>query len=439
MRLDLLITQKEDLKMNDNINHKINQITEQTLVVGIDIAKRRHYACVVDDRGRVLKKAFPINQSREGFIAFYQHLLNLQMKYEKTHIIVGFEPTGHYWMNLATFLLAHDIQYVVVNPMHVKKSKELDDNLQTKNDQKDAMVIAKLIRDGRFTFPRILKDVDAELRNGVSARVALQKDMNVLTNRIIKWTDRFFPEFQLEFKELGKTALAVLEKTPLPQDILSNELSELIDLYKEDTDLKCVSSKKVSKLKELAAQSIGLTEGLEMARIEIQMLVEQYRLLLKNYDFLADQLNQLVQGSLEFEYILSIPGIGPHTAVEILSETGSFTNYENPRQLIKLAGLTLRENSSGEHKGQKKISKRGRKKLRSALYRAIFPMIRCNIAFKNLYTYYIERPDNPLKKKEAMVALCSKLLKVIHGLCKKQQYFDPINMMVDIPNLQATA
>ena len=323
--------------------------------------------------------------------------------------------------------------------MHVKKSKELDDNLQTKNDQKDAMVIAKLIRDGRFTFPRILKDVDAELRNGVSARVALQKDMNVLTNRIIKWTDRFFPEFQLEFKELGKTALAVLEKTPLPQDILSNELSELIDLYKEDTDLKCVSSKKVAKLKELAAQSIGLTEGLEMARIEIQMLVEQYRLLLKNYDFLADQLNQLVQGSLEFEYILSIPGIGPHTAVEILSETGSFTNYENPRQLIKLAGLTLRENSSGEHKGQKKISKRGRKKLRSALYRAIFPMIRCNIAFKNLYTYYIERPDNPLKKKEAMVALCSKLLKVIHGLCKKQQYFDPINMMVDIPNLQATA
>ena len=80
MRLDLLITQKEDLKMNDNINHKINQITEQTLVVGIDIAKRKHYACVVDDRGRVLKKAFPINRLRECFVAFYQLFLNLKRR-----------------------------------------------------------------------------------------------------------------------------------------------------------------------------------------------------------------------------------------------------------------------------------------------------------------------------------------------------------------------
>ena len=51
-------------------------------------------------------------------------------------------------MNLAAYLTAHDIRYVYVNPSHVKKSKELDDNLQTKNDERDAMVIAKLIRDG---------------------------------------------------------------------------------------------------------------------------------------------------------------------------------------------------------------------------------------------------------------------------------------------------
>ena len=58
--------------MNCTQNYKIDQVTEQTLVVGIDIAKRTHYACFVDDRGRVLRKSFPIFQSKEGFQQLYE-------------------------------------------------------------------------------------------------------------------------------------------------------------------------------------------------------------------------------------------------------------------------------------------------------------------------------------------------------------------------------
>jgi transposase len=53
-------------------------------------------------------------------------------QHEKRDVIVGMEPTGHYWLNLAYFLQAYDIQCVTVNPMHVKRSKELDDNSPTK-------------------------------------------------------------------------------------------------------------------------------------------------------------------------------------------------------------------------------------------------------------------------------------------------------------------
>ena len=42
--------------MNFKQNQKINQVTEKTLVIGIDIAKRTHIACFVDERGRVLLK-----------------------------------------------------------------------------------------------------------------------------------------------------------------------------------------------------------------------------------------------------------------------------------------------------------------------------------------------------------------------------------------------
>ncbi|OZS77774.1 IS110 family transposase, partial [Tetzosporium hominis] len=148
--------------MNSKTNEKINQVSEKTLVIGIDIAKRTHFACAVDDRGRVLQKSFAFTQSRNGFEVLYTRIIALKEEHLKQDVIVGFEPTGHYWMNLAAFLTDHGIPYVMVNPMHVNRSKELDDNLQTKNDKKDAVVIARLMRDGRFNYPRILEGIEAE-------------------------------------------------------------------------------------------------------------------------------------------------------------------------------------------------------------------------------------------------------------------------------------
>lgn len=92
---------------------------------------------------------------------------------------------------------------------HVNRFKELDDNLQTKNDQKDALVIARLMRDGRFSNPRILKGGEAELRNGTILRTKLQE---VLQNGMIRWLDRFFPEFTQVFKNFGKIAYAALKR-----------------------------------------------------------------------------------------------------------------------------------------------------------------------------------------------------------------------------------
>ncbi|EID45002.1 hypothetical protein B4168_4224 [Anoxybacillus flavithermus] len=95
--------------------------------------------------------------------------------------------------------------------------------------------------------------------------------------------------------------------------------------------------------------------------------------------------------------------------VKLLSEIGSFSHYQDPRQLLKLAGLALREHSSGQHKGQKRISKRGRRRLRALLFRVMMPMIRHNEAFRQLHDYYTTRPDNRLRKKQSIVVLCGKL------------------------------
>lgn len=425
--------------MNSNTNHKINQVSENTLVIGIDIAKHKHYACAIDDRGRVLQKSFPITQSRDGFEAFYTHLLVLKSTHGKQDIIVGFEPTGHYWMNLATFLTNYGIPFVMVNPLHVNRSKELDDNLQTKNDQKDALVIARLMRDGRFSYPRILEGVEAELRNGATLRSKIQEDLNALQNRMVRWIDRFFPEFTKVFKNFGKMAYAVLEKTPLPVDIQGKTPEELLFLYRQVEGMKSPQLPKAKQLVEVAQHSIGLTEGLVMARIEIATLLQQHHLLQEQLDTLNEQLGELAKQMKDYEYLASVPGIGDITIVDLLSEVGSLTQYEHPRQIIKLAGLTLRENSSGQHKGQKRISKRGRRKLRALLFRVMIPLIRHNQAFKQLHEYYTTRTINPLRKKQSIVVLCGKLLKILHALCKKKIQFDEQQMMKNLYCLERAA
>ncbi|GAA3314436.1 hypothetical protein GCM10020331_093650 [Ectobacillus funiculus] len=90
-----------------------------------------------------------------------------------------------------------------------------------------------------------------------------------------------------------------------------------------------------------------------MARIEIATLVRRHRQLEHEIQELTSQLIELTQASVEYEWLSTVPGLGDATIVELLSEIGSFSHYQHPRQLLKLAGLTLRENSSGQHKGQK--------------------------------------------------------------------------------------
>jgi len=289
------------------------------------------------------------------------------------------------------------------------------------------------------TILRLLKEVDAELRIGSTLRSKLTEDLASIKNRIIRWLDRYFPEFTQVFPSFGKMALAALEMTPFPQDIKGKTAEELVFLYREVEGMRTPQLPKAKLLIEASTKSIGLTEGEQMARHEIATLLRQYRLLESEIASVNSQLAEMAQTTMEYELLTSVPGLGDATIVDILSEVGSFSLYENPRQLIKLAGLTLRENSSGQHKGQKHISKRGRKKLRYILFKVMVPLIRHNKAFKQLHQYYTTRQQNPLRGKQSMVVLCGKLLKVLHGICKKKVHFNEQYMMKDLQCLGEAA
>src|SRR5665647_756911 len=215
--------------MNYTQNEKIMSITERTLVIGIDIAKNVQYARAFDYRGIELGKVRSFENTAEGFRIFEDWMKSLANQKQKNNIVVGMEPTGHYWFNLGHFLKDLGVKLVLVNPFHVKRSKELDDNSQTKNDIKDPKTIAKLVIDGRYFEPYIPEGIYSELRVAMDMREGLGKNLSKIKNKVTQWLDKYFPEFNDVFCDWeGKAALISLNEFPTPEKVLSTDVQQIV-------------------------------------------------------------------------------------------------------------------------------------------------------------------------------------------------------------------
>ena len=132
------------------------------------------------------------------------------------------------------------------------------------------------------------------------------------------------------------------------------------------------------------------------------------------------------------EKLLKIKGIGAVSVAGFLSEVGDVRRFTSPKQIQKLAGLELKENSSGKHKGKTTISKRGRSKLRKILFQTVLPLLCSNSEFTEVYDYYRKRLVNPLKGKQAMIAVEGKLIRVFYSILKNGYIYDADKLRKDI-------
>ncbi|MEW5595632.1 IS110 family transposase [Peribacillus frigoritolerans] len=421
--------------MNYNQNHKISQITSETLIVGVDIAKHNHVARAQDFRGLELGKTCFFENTKAGFHSFLDWITHLVKGCKLNQVIVGMEPTGHYWLNLAHLLKENNIKFVSVNPLHVKRSKELDDNSPTKNDVKDAKVIAQLVKDGRYAEPTIPRGIYAELRVAKKIRDLLNVDLQVVQGQVHNWLDRYFPEFLTVFKSWeGKAAIHFLKLEALPHELVKYTDEELL-LSLRQVVKRSIGLKKIRALKEAANRSIGIRQGAAMAKLELRALLEKYDFIQMKFEEIDHQLDQLLDHIPGVTQMLEVSGIGRDTVAGFFAEVGDLRDYQHPRQIVKLAGLSLKENTSGKHKGQTKITKRGRKKLRALLFRAAMILVAKNKAFKALHIYYTTRSHNPLKKMQSLIALCNKLIRILFSIGKKQFTFQEDKMLKDIPHM----
>lgn len=418
--------------MNFTQNQKINQVTERNIVVGIDIASEIHYARAFDWRGIELGQVFRFENSREGFDSFLSWMEGIKRDNDKDRILVGAEPTGHYWFGVASYLKQENIKLVLVNPFHVKRSKELDDNHPSKTDQKDPKTIAKLVIDGRYSEPYIPEGVYAELRTLVSNRIRLVKEIGIIKNRIARWLKIYFPEHAEVYGSFDAvSSMMVMKIAQTPEDIVSLGADAINKLWRSHK-LRAVGIKRANRLVEAAKESIGCKEGLRAARIEIKMLLEDYESKRNQQESLMEEIDTICREIPGVEEVLKIKGVGLATIAGFVSEVGDLRRFKSPKQIQKLAGLALKETSSGKHKGHTQISKRGRSRLRAVLFQGVMPLVSKNKEFKEIHKYYTTRRENPLKKKQSLIAICCKLIRVLYAMLTKDIIYDGDKLLSDI-------
>jgi len=114
--------------------------------------------------------------------------------------------------------------------------------------------------------------------------------------------------------------------------------------------------------------------------------------------------------------ITSIPGVGMLTAAVIMAETNGFELIRSKKQLTSYAGLDVKEKESGTSvKGKPKISKRGNRYLRKAMYMPALAAIRHSERYKAIFVRIVSR--NGIKMK-GCVAVQRKLLEMAYTIYK---------------------
>jgi transposase len=124
--------------------------------------------------------------------------------------------------------------------------------------------------------------------------------------------------------------------------------------------------------------------------------------------------------ALSLEALLSIPGVGPITAITLLALFRKYCDA-NRQQIVALAGLDPIQFRSGTSVHRKsRISKRGNRGVRKRLYEATLSAARYNPTVKHLYRRLKDagKPD-----KVARIAAARKLLLIAHAVYKSSEHF----------------
>ena len=382
----------------------------------MDIAKDSFSAAGLDAEGN---ECFSGSYSMDsgGFGKFLEivtvHCPDLQK------MLIAMESTGCYHINLFSFLISRGIRALIINPLLIANFAKRSLR-KTKTDRKDARTIAKFLMENKEEIFQLSVSPDLQdLRDLARERESLSHLISATKVEIKRVLRTIFPELEsiadlytrvmLRFLQLYPSARLVKAAKPkaiaqaLKQPYVGNKLT-----FSAEDILGAARSSvaTASPAKEI------ILKGKISTLLHLQGRLEAVERLLTNLCN-ATRVEDL-------KILRSIKGVGPKTGVPFLAEMGSVDNFSSPKKLIAFAGMDSSVCQSGKFIGKSKLSKRGNRHLRRAIYLMTAAVVSHNAFFK---AYFLKRKREGLIPQKALLATAHKLIRVIFARLSHRTYF----------------
>lgn len=394
-------------------------------IVGIDLADAVQVLVVTDHDSRVLARrrlgcrVWALGAGLDWAIRSAQ-----QAGFEA--VTVGCEPTGHRWRVVEQLAGERGMSFVCVQPLLVGRSREAEDYSLDKTDDRDAVLIARLVSELRCYLPEPADETWARLRQLGARRAQQVTRHSAVMQQLRDLLDTAWPASLTAATHPFESATWCAAMTVA----LSRSNGELARVRRLGRvrftaavrhDLPRWGAHRLwSGIAERVFQALEHPDGVLTLR---PGLLERAELAL---DDLHDTRRRRVQTESRMLAILtdldltelacSISGITPLTAACLLAETGDITRFTSGRSLVKHAGIAPVQRNSGASTGRTTVTGRGRPQLRLAAWRAAMNLIRTNPVYADRFTHLTTRTDNPLAAQQARVAIAGSLLRQLHAV-----------------------
>jgi len=391
--------------------------------IGIDIGKSFHVAAIMDSEGKFRVPSHKFENTKEGFQTFLQKITEVTSRDTTQNVRIAIEATGHYWMNLYSFLKEQGYDnLVLLNPLQSKALRNLGIR-GIKTDKVDAQSIARVLHLNAENLQHPLNEDIYGLRQLTRLRLELVQQAADAKRKVIRILDLVFPEFQRVFSHtFGVTARAFMKKYPLPDDLtkLSRKRMEMIVA-------KCARGKlnpqiTAQSLKDAAKNSVGICFAKDALTLHLQLLLQQI-------SFLEEQIKEVEQSMKahgeklpNLALLETIPGISFNLAATILGEIGDIKKFKRADSLVAYAGMDTKIIQSGAFEGTKtKLSKRGSPYLRWAYACAAGVARIHDPALKRIFE---KKRSQGKPYGIALTAVVHKMLHITYAVLKQQKPYE---------------
>lgn len=395
------------------------------IYVGVDIGKAEHCLGAIDAQGKVVLKPTRFTQDAAGFAKLARLLNDLG---SPESVKVGMEATGHYWVLLADELSVLGYNPDVFNPI-LSCDAARSSVRGRKTDEDDCLVIAKVVRDGGYSRVMLPEASMGELKRLTRYRQHVVEQCANAKKRLISILDLVFPEFVQVMKEpFGPTALALLAKAPSARLMASHKAKSLSGMVRKKSHGR-LGLERVEELIVKAKASIAVRRCDTASELAIRHLVAEIELLEEQIAAFEQQIEAIpVPGR---DLLQSIPGVGPVLSSVIMAEIVTIDRFiPKPgdegtsggiNRLLAFAGLDPRVRSSGQWTGKVKMTKRGSRILRTAVWRAAY-LARNSEGFSDIYRHH--KGTMGQHQKLALSHVARKIVQAIYGVLKTQKPFN---------------